>query len=58
MLQYIIQRVLQFIPLLVTISVLTFAIIELPPGDWLTMHIGEDDPLLCAGRALQVLGTV
>ena len=34
MLQYIIQRVLQFIPLLVTISVLTFAIIELPPGDW------------------------
>jgi peptide/nickel transport system permease protein len=39
MLQYIIQRVLQFIPLLITISVLTFAIIELPPGDWLTMHI-------------------
>jgi peptide/nickel transport system permease protein len=39
MLQYIVHRVLQFIPLLVTISVLTFAIIELPPGDWLTMHI-------------------
>jgi peptide/nickel transport system permease protein len=39
MLQYIIQRVLQFIPLLITISVLTFAIIELPPGDWLSMHI-------------------
>jgi peptide/nickel transport system permease protein len=39
MLQYIIQRVLQFIPLLVIISVLSFAIIELPPGDWLAMHI-------------------
>jgi len=38
-LQYIIQRVLQFIPLLAVISVLTFALIELPPGDYLTMHI-------------------
>jgi peptide/nickel transport system permease protein len=39
MLQYIIQRVLQFIPLLAVISVLTFALIELPPGDYLTMYI-------------------
>jgi len=38
-LSYIAQRVLEFIPLLVIISVLTFAIIELPPGDYLTMHI-------------------
>ncbi len=39
MLSYIVYRVLQFIPLLLVISVLTFAIIELPPGDFLTMHI-------------------
>lgn len=39
MLSYIVQRVLQFIPLLFIISVLTFGIIELPPGDFLTMHI-------------------
>jgi peptide/nickel transport system permease protein len=38
-LSYIVQRVLQFIPLLFIISVLTFGIIELPPGDFLTMHI-------------------
>ena len=39
MLSYIAYRVLQFVPLLLMISVLTFAIIELPPGDYLTMHI-------------------
>ena len=39
MLQYIVQRLLQFIPLLLIISVLTFALIELPPGDYLTMYI-------------------
>jgi len=39
MLTYVIRRVLQFIPLLAVISVLTFALIELPPGDYLTMHI-------------------
>jgi peptide/nickel transport system permease protein len=39
MLTFIVQRVLQFIPLLAVISVLTFALIELPPGDYLTMHI-------------------
>jgi peptide/nickel transport system permease protein len=38
-LQYIVQRILQFIPLVVVISVLTFALIELPPGDYLTMYI-------------------
>jgi len=30
---------MQFIPLLAIISVLTFALIELPPGDFLTMHV-------------------
>ncbi len=39
MLRYIFLRILDLIPLLVIISVLTFAIIELPPGDYLTMYI-------------------
>jgi peptide/nickel transport system permease protein len=39
MLSYIIKRVLQLIPLIVVISVITFIIIELPPGDFLTMRI-------------------
>lgn len=39
MLRYILQRVLDLIPLLVIISVLAFAIVELPPGDYLTMYI-------------------
>jgi peptide/nickel transport system permease protein len=38
-LSYIAYRLLQFVPLLLMISLLTFAIIELPPGDYLTMHI-------------------
>jgi len=38
-LRYIFLRILDLIPLLVIISVLTFAIIELPPGDYLTMYI-------------------
>jgi peptide/nickel transport system permease protein len=39
MLSYIIYRLFQLVPLLLLISVLTFAIIELPPGDYLTMYI-------------------
>lgn len=39
MLSYIVYRLLQFIPLLLMISLLTFAIIELPPGDYLTMRV-------------------
>ena len=39
MLSYIAYRLLQFVPLLLLISLLTFAIIELPPGDYLTMHV-------------------
>jgi peptide/nickel transport system permease protein len=39
MLSYIVYRLFQLIPLLVLISVLTFAIIELPPGDYLTTYI-------------------
>jgi len=40
-LSFIVYRVFQFIPLLLVISVLTFAIIELPPGDYLTMYIRQ-----------------
>ena len=41
MLDYIVRRTLQIIPLIVIISVLSFVIIELPPGDFVTMRIIE-----------------
>ena len=41
MLDYIVRRTLQIIPLVVIISVLSFVIIELPPGDFVTMRIIE-----------------
>ncbi len=37
--RYIIRRLLQFIPLLIAISVIIFVIIQLPPGDYLTTYI-------------------
>ena len=36
MLQYIARRVLMMIPTLFVISVVTFIIIQLPPGDFFT----------------------
>ena len=39
MLSYIVYRLFQLVPLLFVIAILTFAIIELPPGDYLTMYI-------------------
>ena len=39
MANYIIRRLLLFIPMLVALSVLTFALIQLPPGDYLTSII-------------------
>lgn len=39
MLQYILQRILLMIPTILIIGVLTFFLIELPPGDWLTSYI-------------------
>jgi peptide/nickel transport system permease protein len=39
MLSYIIYRLLQLLPLLFLISILTFMIIELPPGDYLTSYV-------------------
>ena len=41
MLGYILRRTLQIIPLIVVISVISFGIIELPPGDYVTMRIVE-----------------
>ena len=41
MLQYILQRVLWAIPTLVVISIISFAIIQLPPGDFLTAYIAR-----------------
>jgi len=41
MLSYVIRRVIQLIPLLLALSIISFVIIELPPGDYLTMRILE-----------------
>ncbi len=39
MFRYIGQRILILIPLLLIISVITFVLIQLPPGDFLTMYV-------------------
>ena len=39
MVTYIIRRVIMLVPILLLISVVSFAVIELPPGDWVTYHI-------------------
>jgi peptide/nickel transport system permease protein len=41
MLSYIIRRILIMIPTLVAISIISFAIIQLPPGDFLTTYVAE-----------------
>ena len=41
MLAYIVRRTLTMIPTLLVISFLTFLIIELPPGDFLTNQIAQ-----------------
>lgn len=38
---FVIRRILHMIPLLIVISMLSFVIIELPPGDFLTIKIRE-----------------
>jgi peptide/nickel transport system permease protein len=58
MLKFILSRVLLFVPTLLAISVVTFTLIQLPPGDYLTTIIyqleesGEevDEALLTALR--------
>jgi len=39
MLQYILRRLMLFIPTLIAISIVSFALIQLPPGDYLTSHV-------------------
>ena len=41
MTRYIIRRLVLFLPTLVLISILTFVLIELPPGDWLTTMVTQ-----------------
>jgi peptide/nickel transport system permease protein len=41
MLSYIVRRIFVMIPTLVAISFITFVIIQLPPGDFLTTYIAE-----------------
>lgn len=41
MLSYIIRRILIMIPTLIAISVISFAIIQLPPGDFLTTYVAQ-----------------
>jgi len=41
MLEYIIRRILLAIPTLVAISIISFVVIQLPPGDFLTSYIAQ-----------------
>ncbi|MGC8971742.1 MAG: ABC transporter permease [bacterium] len=41
MLSYIIRRLLLIIPLLVVLSIVSFIIIQLPPGDYLTVYLEQ-----------------
>ncbi len=41
MLSYIIRRILYMIPTLVLVSVVSFVLIQLPPGDYVTTWIAE-----------------
>lgn len=41
MLAYVIRRLLTMIPTLIAISIISFIIIQLPPGDFLTSYVAE-----------------
>ncbi|HMO57535.1 MAG TPA: ABC transporter permease [Roseiflexaceae bacterium] len=41
MLQYIVRRVLLMIPTLIVISIISFTIIQLPPGDFLSAYVAN-----------------
>jgi len=49
MLAYIIRRLLTMIPTLVAISIISFIIIQLPPGDFLTTYVAQ---LSVSGEAI------
>jgi len=38
---YLLRRLLLFIPLLIILSIVAFVIIQLPPGDFLTMYVDQ-----------------
>jgi len=40
-LQYILRRILMMFPTLIAISMVSFAIIQLPPGDYLTTYVSQ-----------------
>ncbi len=42
MLRYVLKRLLYMIPTLIGMSLISFLIIQLPPGDYLTSHAGLD----------------
>ena len=39
MLEYILRRIIVMIPVLIVVSIISFVVIQLPPGDYLTSHI-------------------
>jgi peptide/nickel transport system permease protein len=41
MLQYILRRIVLMIPTLFVISLISFAIIQLPPGDFLSSYVAQ-----------------
>ena len=41
MLQYLVKRLLYMIPTLIVISIISFLIIQLPPGDYLTSYMAQ-----------------
>ncbi len=50
MLRYVLRRLLLMVPTLIAISILTFVIIQLPPGDFLSAQIAE---MQAQGESLQ-----
>ena len=64
MLRFIAQRILMMIPTIIVVSIISFVIIQLPPGDWLTTYVasleaeGEevDEATLAALRSRYGLG--
>ncbi|HET6468883.1 MAG TPA: ABC transporter permease [Geminicoccaceae bacterium] len=51
MLRYVVRRILVMVPTLVAISIITFVIIQLPPGDFLSAQIAE---MRAQGEAAQL----
>ena len=41
MLAFIIRRIITIIPLMILISIVSFVVIELPPGDWVTTRVEQ-----------------